>query len=111
MSTVLVTPMPYWAERAGTPRTLAVAYPFGHPLGFPGDAAGQLRVIRQALDGLASAREPGVIVHSAEVWPEPAEEAKRRWQPAEASPIVREMAPKLRDLVRQMRLTKEGRGR
>jgi len=31
------------------PRALEVPFPFGHPLGRPGDAAGQRAVLRQAL--------------------------------------------------------------
>jgi len=31
------------------PRALEVPFPFGHPLGRPGDAAGQREVLRQAL--------------------------------------------------------------
>ena len=46
LATVLVTMMPYWAEKVGAPRTLAVEYPFGQTLGQPRDTAGQMRVIR-----------------------------------------------------------------
>jgi D-proline reductase (dithiol) PrdB len=69
LATLLVTNMPYWAEKIGVPRTLAVQFPFGHILGQPGDAAMQMRVIRQALEVLMTASAPGTIVHSDEVWP------------------------------------------
>ena len=52
LSTILVTNMPFWAEKIGVPRTLAVEFPFGHMLGQPGDVAVQRRVILQALDVL-----------------------------------------------------------
>ena len=101
LATVLVTMMPYWAEKVGAPRTLAVEYPFGQTLGQPGDAAGQMRVIRQALDVLATAVTPGTIIHSPEVWPIEQKEAYKAWQPAEPSPIIAELAPRFRDMLRK----------
>ena len=103
ISTVLVTMMPSWAELVGAPRTLAVEFPFGQTLGQPHDAEQQMRVIRQALDLLESADKPGTIVHSPEVWPVPVEQAQKDWQPKEPSPIIREMAPRFRELLRQRR--------
>jgi len=106
LTTILVTPMPFWAERVGVPRTLAVEFPFGHTLGQPGNAAQQTRVIRQALQVLASALEPGTIVHSDELWPAPVKESIAAWQPAEKSPIVDIMAPKVLEIIRQRRRRK-----
>jgi hypothetical protein len=103
LSTIMVTPMPFWAERTGVPRTLAVEFPFGHTLGQPHDAAQQMRVIRQALAVLETAQAPGTIVHSPETWPVPQPEAMKDWQPQEPSPIIRAMAPRFRELVRQWR--------
>lgn len=103
LSTILVTMMPYWAEKIGTPRTLAVEHPFGHTLGLPGDRDGQLNVIRQALNALDVIERPGEIIHSESLWPEPTEEAIRAWQPAEPSPIIRELRPKFRQMIRQHR--------
>ena len=91
LSTILVTNMPFWAEKVGTPRTLAVEFPFGHTLGQPNDEAQQLRVIRRALGVLETAEAPGTIVHSTENWPVPAKE------------VVRVMAPRVREMMRQMR--------
>lgn len=45
------------AERMRGPRTLAVPFPFGHPLGDAGDAPGQRSVLRALL---ALLREPGL---------------------------------------------------
>ena len=103
LSTVLVTNMPFWAEKTGVPRTLAVEFPFGHTLGMPQDAAQQRRVVRQALKVLETAQSPGEIVHSDETWPLPLEEAILDWQPAEPSPVVQVMAPRLRELIQQRR--------
>jgi len=103
LSTILVTMMPYWAERVGVPRTLAVEFPFGQTLGRAHDVPQQMRVIRQALQVLESAETPGTIVHSAEIWPVPQKEAYKAWQPAEPSPIIKEMAPRIRQMLRERR--------
>jgi hypothetical protein len=102
-STILVTMMPYWAEKIGTPRTLAVEHPFGHTLGVPGDKQGQRDVIMEALKALETLQEPGGIVHSQSIWPEPAELAIETWQPPEPSPIISELRPKFRELIRSYR--------
>ncbi len=89
MSSVLVTIMPYWSERLGVPRTVGVEFPYGHPLGQPGDRDTQLGIIREALRLLEQATEPGEIRELDYVWPQEFDEAKRDWQPAEPSPIIR----------------------
>jgi hypothetical protein len=103
LSTLLVTTMPFWVEKVGVPRTLAVEFPFGHTLGRPHDAAQQMRVIRQALEVLETAEAPGLVVHSPEAWPVPLKEAVKEWQPAEPSPVVRVMAPHVREMMRKRR--------
>ncbi len=102
----MVTNMPFWAEKVGVPRTLAVEFPFGHTLGQPHDAAQQMRVIRQALEVLETAEAPGAIVHSSEKWPVPQEEATKNWQPAEPSPLIQVLAPRFREMLRQRRRRK-----
>ena len=96
MSTVLVTMMPYWAERMGVPRTLAVEFPYGHPLGRPGDRDMQMAVIRAALSLLEQARVPGETRELDYEWPQPLDEAKRDWQPLEPSPIIKMMLEQAR---------------
>ena len=106
LATILVTPMPFWAEKIGVPRTLAVEFPFGHALGQPHDAVQQTRVIRQALAVLETARAPGTIVHSPETWPVVQRDALKSWQPDEPSPIVQIMAPRFLEMMRQQRRRK-----
>jgi D-proline reductase (dithiol) PrdB len=89
MSTVLVTMMPFWADRLGAPRTVGVEFPFGHPLGQPGDRETQMGVIRAGLSLLEEARGPGQVRELDYVWPQPLDEAKRDWQPLEPSPIIK----------------------
>lgn len=89
MSTVLVTLMPYWAERLGVPRTVAVEFPYGHLLGQPRDSDTQMGIIRRALKLLEEATAPGEIRELDYVWPQDPDEARRDWQPPEPSPIIR----------------------
>jgi hypothetical protein len=103
LSTILVTTMPYWAERIGVPRTLAVEFPFGHTLGQPQNALQQLRVIKEALEVLKSAQSPGKIVHSREEWPTSQAEAIQAWQPEKPSPILDHLAPRFREMLRARR--------
>jgi hypothetical protein len=107
LSTVMVTNMPFWAEKTGVPRTLAVEFPFGHTLGQPHDVAQQTRVIRQALEVLETAQAPGEIVHSPETWPVPPKEAMKDWQPQEPSPVVHVIAPRIREILREQRREKK----
>ena len=108
LSTILVTNMPFWVERVGAPRTLAVEFPFGHNLGQPHDAVGQMRVIRQALEVLEKADAPGAIVHSPDKWPVSQKEATQDWQPEEPSPVVKVMAPEIREMMCQRRQKRRG---
>jgi len=103
LSTILVTNMPFWAEKVGVPRTLAVEFPFGHTLGQPHDAAQQMRVIRQALEVLETAGDPGTMVHSLEAWSVPQKEAQKDWQPEEPSPVMKVLAPRFLEMMRQRR--------
>ncbi len=91
LSTVLVTNMPYWAEKIGAPRTVGVEFPYGHMLGMPDNREMQMRVIRAALSLLEEAKEPGTIRELDIEWPQPFDEAKRDWQPEEPSPVVKMM--------------------
>lgn len=106
LATILVTMMPFWSEKIGTPRTLAVEFPFGQPLGRPGDSAQQRRVIMAALQVLETAESPGTVHHFEEKWPLAQEESIRAWQPAEPSPIIAELAPKIRQILREQRQRK-----
>jgi hypothetical protein len=105
-STILVTMMPFWAERIGVPRTLAVEFPFAQTLGQPHDTAQQRRVLLQALDVLESVDQPGTIVDSPETWPQPTVTAIKEWQPPEPSPVIKALAPRIRSLLRERRKKK-----
>ena len=91
LATVMVTMMPYWAEKLGTPRTVGVEVPFGHAFGMPGDREMQMTVVRAALSLLEDAQEPGAMREVEIEWPQPSDEARKDWQPLEPSPIIKMM--------------------
>lgn len=102
-ATVVVTNMPFWAEKAGVPRTLGVEFPFGHILGPPHDRELQRRVIGQALEVLETADAPGAVVHSPETWPGSREEAYRTAHPDTPSPITADMGRHIGEFLRGLR--------
>lgn len=99
----MVTNMPYWAEKIGVPRALAVEFPYGHTLGRPHDREMQMRVIRQALEVLETADRPGTIVHSPEKWPGSFEEALHVAHPEEPPPIAKVMGRHIREAIQGLR--------
>ncbi len=99
----MVTNMPFWAERVGVPRALAVEFPFGHILGRAHDREMQRRVLRQALDVLKSASGPGTILHFQERWPEPPVLARLASEPDPLPPIAGQMGRHIGKLLRGMR--------
>lgn len=60
--------MPELTASAGVPRIAAIEHPFGLTLGLPGDAAGQLAVLRAALGALEEISQPGGVVHLPFEW-------------------------------------------
>jgi len=44
------------------PRALFLRWPFGHPLGEPGNVAQQMTIIRDAFKYLKDINEPGAII-------------------------------------------------
>lgn len=86
ISTVTVTMMPIFAERAQLSRTVGVPFPFGQPFGM--NAEMQTQVLRAALDLAATAIQPEARVDLEIDWPVSRAQAYRDWQPPEPSPIV-----------------------
>jgi hypothetical protein len=68
ISTVCLNMRREVAENVKPPRTLFLKVPFGAPLGPAGDAETQCGVIREALQFLLSAKDPGAIVDSPRAW-------------------------------------------
>jgi hypothetical protein len=104
LSTVVVNMMPVWGERFGTPRTLGVEFPFGHPVGMVGAAALQARVVRAALELLVHAEPPGPVVeHFGETWPGDFDEWKKAWHPKQPSPVIKMMREQAERRAREAR--------
>lgn len=51
-----------YTEKVSPPRTVFLRWPFGHPLGEPGNVKQQRAVLFEAFRALYQAREPGTIV-------------------------------------------------
>jgi hypothetical protein len=71
----------------GVPRTAAIEYPYGRPLGQVGDREGQRQVLLAVLAVLEEAGKPGEARHLPFSWPEEPRNAK--WQPPEMSPLIK----------------------
>jgi hypothetical protein len=56
------------AEKVRPPRTVYLKWPFGHPLGEPGNRAQQLSAIHYALRALYTVTEPGTILEPGWAW-------------------------------------------
>ena len=84
ISTISLSNIPDLTASVGVPRLAAIEYPFGRILGNPGDAAGQMAVLRAALQALVAIDQPGSRVDLPFEWPEP---------PAVATPPLAELPP------------------
>lgn len=62
IATVGVSIVRRYSEEVRPPRTVFLRWPYGHPLGEPGNVAQQLAVIRAAFRALVEVTEPGTIV-------------------------------------------------
>ncbi len=86
-STVVLTPTPEFHKLMGVPRTAAIEYPYGRPVGQVGDKDGQRAVLLAILSVLEKANRPGETVHLPFTWSEQPKDAK--WQPPEMSPLIK----------------------
>ena len=86
-STVILTPTYEFHRAIGIPRTAAIEYPYGRPVGQIGDHKGQRRVLLEALSVLEKAQKLGEVWHLPFTWPE--EPKKTDWQPPEISPLIK----------------------
>jgi hypothetical protein len=87
IATVTLSVLPAFTRVVGTPRVVGLDYPFGRPLGQPGDAAGQRAVLGAALGALAWLDRPGGAVQLPFVWPETPGQARGRLK--EPPPIAK----------------------
>ncbi len=71
----------------GIPRTAAIEYPYGRPVGQVGDQKGQREVLLAVLSALEKAKTPGEVRHLPFIWPE--DPKNTDWQPPEMSPLIK----------------------
>lgn len=86
-STVVLTPTYEFHRAIGIPRSAAIEFPYGRPVGQVGDVAGQTEVLLKTLEVLEKAGKPGEVWHLPFTWPE--EPKKTNWQPPEMSPLIK----------------------
>jgi hypothetical protein len=86
-STVVLTPTHEFHRGIGVPRTAAIEYPYGRPIGQVGDREGQREVLLKVLELLENGPKPGELLALPFRWPENPKETN--WHPPEMSPIVR----------------------
>ena len=84
---MVLTPTHDFNRVVGIPRSAAIEYPYGRPVGQVGDREGQRQVLLEALSIFEKAETPGKVYHLPFTWPE--EPKKTDWQPPEMSPIVK----------------------
>lgn len=85
ISTICMSNIPDLTASVGTPRLVAIEFPFARTLGFPGDAKGQMEVLRATLAAGLDILEAGGIRHLPFKWPET--KAKAKADPPEPPPI------------------------
>lgn len=85
-STVVLTPTHDFHRAVGIPRSAAIEYPYGRPVGQVDDRKGQRDVLLAVLSCLEQASNPGEIYHLPYTWPK--EPKETHWQPPEMSPII-----------------------
>jgi hypothetical protein len=86
-STVVLSPTHEFERAVGIPRSAAIEYPYGRPVGQAGDRDGQRRVLLAALAALERIRTPGEVIHLPFTWPEDPKNTK--WHPPEMSPLIK----------------------
>ncbi len=86
-STVVLSPTYEFHRAVGIPRSVAIEYPYGRPMGQVGDRKGQREILLRTLSFLEKAQRPGEILHLSLIWPE--DPKKTDWQPPEMSPLIK----------------------
>ncbi|MCU0493598.1 MAG: hypothetical protein MUD01_18580 [Chloroflexaceae bacterium] len=78
--TVCIIGLKEIAEKVRPPRSVHLKWPFGHPLGEPGDRAQQLSAMHYALRALYEVREPGAILEPGWRWRREAYSEPNDWE-------------------------------
>jgi len=62
IATVGISIVREYSEKVKPPRTVFLRWPFGHPLGEPGNRLQQRTIVREALAALYRIKRPGEII-------------------------------------------------
>ncbi len=62
--------IPEFTASVGAPRVAGIEFPFGRPLGLPGDHASQRAVLHATLEVVSRARAPGTVIQLPFAWPQ-----------------------------------------
>ncbi|GAB6083592.1 reductase [Desulfuromonas carbonis] len=62
LATVGISIVREYSEKVKPPRTVFLRWPFGHPVGEPGNSTQQKAVVLETLRALYQIREPGTII-------------------------------------------------
>lgn len=100
LPTLVLANMPDLTGAVGVARLVGIEYPHGRTLGQPGDAEGQLEVLRAAFRALDDLNTPGSVAHLPFRWPEPRGMAISH--PAEPPPIATHLKRRPWDLPKFM---------
>jgi hypothetical protein len=106
-STISLSMIPELTASAGAPRIAAIEHPFGMTVGRPGNAAGQLAVLRAALRATEAMAPPSEVVHLPFEWTSP---EKLALGPPAAPPIARYLVRHPWDLPRFLNRTPPAKG-
>jgi len=96
IATVVLTPTWEFHYAVGIPRSAAIEYPYGRPVGQVGDRDGQRQVLTAALAMFNDTESPGEIRHLPFTWPEDPRNAD--WHPPEISPIIKQNLDKIKQM-------------
>jgi len=62
IATVGISIVREYSEKVKPPRTVYLRWPFGHPIGEPGNTLQQRTIVLEALNALYQIKEPGSII-------------------------------------------------
>ena len=68
IATIGISIVREYTEKVQPPRTVFLRWPFGHPLGEPGNVAQQRTIVIEALQALYQLDQPGAIVDLPHRW-------------------------------------------
>lgn len=97
---MVLSPTHEFHRAVGIPRTAAIEYPYGRPVGQVKDRDGQRKVVLEALSVLEKAKGPGEVWHLPFTWPE--EPKQTNWQPPEMSPLIKHYLEEIKEARRKM---------